>query len=71
MSFVAGYHPEVLGEYSGPASSRSDGSLALGLLSLLGILLVLHVDFGSLRLVALVALHDPVRARSAASPRCS
>ena len=33
--------------------------LALGALSLLGILLVLHVDFGSVRLVALVALTIP------------
>jgi Cu/Ag efflux pump CusA len=58
VTFDAGYHPEVLGEYA--ARERSQNRLlALGALSLLGILLVLHVDFGSVRLVALVALTIP------------
>ncbi len=58
ISFDAGYHPEVLGEYKARAESQNR-LLALGALSLLGILLVLHVDFGSVRLVALVALTIP------------
>ena len=58
IPFGAGYHPEVLGEYKARAESQSR-LLALGALSLLGILLVLHVDFGSGRLVALVALTIP------------
>ena len=58
IPFDAGYHPEVLGEYKARAESQNR-LLALGALSLLGILLVLHVDFGSGRLVALVALTIP------------
>jgi Cu/Ag efflux pump CusA len=58
IPFDAGYHPEVLGEYKARAESQNR-LLALGALSLLGILLVLHVDFGSARLVALVALTIP------------
>ena len=58
IPFDAGYHPEVLGEYKARAESQNR-LLALGGLSLLGILLVLHVDFGSARLVALVALTIP------------
>ncbi len=58
VPFAAGYHPEVLGEYKARAESQNR-LLALGALSLLGILLVLHVDFGSVRLVALVALTIP------------
>ncbi|HUU34081.1 MAG TPA: efflux RND transporter permease subunit, partial [Vicinamibacterales bacterium] len=58
IPFDAGYHPEVLGEYQARAESQNR-LLALGALSLLGILLVLHVDFGSVRLVALVALTIP------------
>lgn len=58
IPFDAGYHPEVLGEYKARAESQNR-LLALGTLSLLGILLVLHVDFGSVRLVALVALTIP------------
>jgi Cu/Ag efflux pump CusA len=58
ISFSEGYHPEVLGEYAERAASQNR-LLALGALSLLGVLLVLHVDFGSARLVALVALTLP------------
>lgn len=58
VPFAAGYHPEVLGEYKARAESQNR-LLMLGALSLLGILLVLHVDFGSTRLVALVALTIP------------
>ena len=48
----------MLGEYRARAESQRR-LLALGALSLLGILLVLHIDFGSGRLVALVALTIP------------
>ena len=58
VPFASGYHPELLGEYAAREESRRR-LLALGFLSLLGILLVLHVDFGSARLVALVALTIP------------
>ncbi|MEO5818973.1 MAG: efflux RND transporter permease subunit [Vicinamibacteraceae bacterium] len=58
IPFDAGYHPEVLGEYRARAESQRR-LLALGAVSLLGILLVLHVDFGSARLVVLVALTIP------------
>ena len=58
VTFPEGYHAEVLGEYAAREESQNR-LLALGLLSLLGILLVLHVDFGSARLVSLVALTLP------------
>ncbi|HEY7499264.1 MAG TPA: efflux RND transporter permease subunit [Vicinamibacterales bacterium] len=58
VTFGAGYHPEILGEYAARAESQRR-LLALGFLSLVGILLVLHIDFGSGRLVALVALTIP------------
>jgi CzcA family heavy metal efflux pump len=58
VSFDAGYHAEVLGEYAARGASERR-LLLLGTVSLLCILLVLHVDFGSLRMVALVALTIP------------
>ena len=58
VKFPEGYHAEILGEYAAREESQNR-LLALGLLSLLGILLVLHVDFGSARLVSLVALTLP------------
>ncbi len=58
MTFPEGYHAEVLGEYAAREASQNR-LLAIGFLSLLGILLVLHVDFGSVRLVAMVALTLP------------
>ena len=58
IPFATGYHPEVLGEYAAREQSQRR-LLALGALSLLGILLVLHVDFGSARMVALIALTIP------------
>ncbi|HET7697563.1 MAG TPA: efflux RND transporter permease subunit [Vicinamibacterales bacterium] len=58
VPFKAGYHAEVLGEFAAREASQRR-LLMLGLLSLLGILLVLHADFGSGRLVALVALTLP------------
>ena len=58
VQFPEGYHAEVLGEYAAREESQNR-LLALGLLSLLGILLVLHADFSSARLVSLVALTLP------------
>jgi CzcA family heavy metal efflux pump len=58
VTFPEGYHAEVLGEYAARAASQNR-LLAIGFLSLLGILLVLHVDFGSARLVAMVAMTLP------------
>ncbi len=58
VPFDTGYHPEILGEYAAREQSQNR-LLALGALSLLGILLVLHVDFGSARMVALIALTIP------------
>jgi CzcA family heavy metal efflux pump len=58
VTFPEGYHAEVLGEYAAREASQNR-LLAIGALSLLCILLILHVDFGSGRLVALVALTLP------------
>jgi CzcA family heavy metal efflux pump len=58
VAFDPGYHPEVLGEYAARAASQRR-LLALGAVSLFCILLVLHVDFGSVRMVALIALTIP------------
>ncbi len=58
VAFDAGYHPAVLGEYAErEASSRR--LLQLALLSVVGILLVLHADFQSLRLSLLVFVSLP------------
>ncbi len=58
LSFERGYHPEFLGEYAARQQSRNR-LLALSGLSLLGILLLLHADFRSPRLVALVFVSIP------------
>ena len=58
VSFDEGYHPEVLGEYAARAESRNR-LLALSAVSLLGIVLVLYIDFGSARLTALVLFTLP------------
>src|SRR5205807_9604319 len=50
--------PEFLGEYAAREESRQR-LLALSALSLLGILLIIHSDFRSMRLTALVALTLP------------
>lgn len=49
----AGYHPEFLGEYAAQRES-SRRLLWLSLLALAGIFLILHADFGTLRLATLV-----------------
>ncbi|MGA9769981.1 MAG: efflux RND transporter permease subunit [Blastocatellia bacterium] len=58
LSFDRGYHPEFLGEYAARQQSRNR-LLALAGLSLLGILLLLHADFRSPRLVALIFVSLP------------
>ena len=58
IPFDEGYHAEVLGEYAAQAASRNR-LLAIGAVALLGILLVLHIDFGSGRVVGLLALTLP------------
>src|SRR5262249_60007191 len=78
LDFPREYHPEFLGEYAAREESRRR-LMALAGLSLLGILLIIHADFRSLRLTALVALTlpfaliggvvGPVLARAVPSPR--
>ena len=58
LSFERGYHPEFLGEYAARQQSRNR-LFALSALALLGILLLLHADFRSPRLVALVFVSLP------------
>ncbi len=58
LDFPQGYHPEFLGEYAARAESQQR-LFALAGLSLLGILLLLHVDFRSWRLTAIVFLTIP------------
>ena len=53
LPFAAGYHPEFLGEYAAQRES-SRRLLSLSLLAMLGIFLILHADFGSMRLAVLV-----------------
>lgn len=58
LPFDRGYHPEFLGEYAAREESRRR-LLALTALSLIGVLLLLHVDFQSWRLTLLVFLTIP------------
>ncbi|HPA17782.1 MAG TPA: efflux RND transporter permease subunit [Verrucomicrobiae bacterium] len=58
LSFDRGYHPEFLGEYAARQESQRR-LLALTGLALLGILVLLHLDFRSWRLTLLVALTLP------------
>ncbi len=58
VSFERGYHPEVLGEFAALQASQNR-LLALGGVALLGILLILYLDFQSLRLTLLVCLTIP------------
>lgn len=58
IPFDRGYHPEFLGEYA--ARQASERRLfSLGAVSLIGILLILYVDFQSIRLTLMVALTIP------------
>jgi CzcA family heavy metal efflux pump len=58
LSFDRGYHPEFLGEYAARQQSQNR-LLALAGFSLLGILLLLHADFRSPRLVGLIFVSLP------------
>jgi CzcA family heavy metal efflux pump len=58
LSFERGYHPEFLGEYAARQESKNR-LLALSALAFLGIVLLLHADFRSPRLVALVVVSLP------------
>jgi len=53
LSFGRGYHPEFLGEYAARAEAGRR-LLSFAALSLAGILLILYVDFRSVRLTALI-----------------
>jgi Cu/Ag efflux pump CusA len=55
LQFATGYHPEFLGEYAARQQSSRRLS-ALSLLSLVGIVLLLHMDFRSWQLTSLVCL---------------
>ncbi|SIO38563.1 heavy metal efflux pump, CzcA family [Singulisphaera sp. GP187] len=58
LSFEREYHPEFLGEYAAREESRQR-LLALSALSLIGVLLIIHSDFRTIRLTALVFLTLP------------
>ncbi|HEV7734263.1 MAG TPA: efflux RND transporter permease subunit, partial [Candidatus Binatia bacterium] len=58
LSFPVGYHPEFLGEYTARQESRQR-LLFLGGMALLGIVVLLHVEFQSWRLTWLVLLTLP------------
>jgi CzcA family heavy metal efflux pump len=58
LDFPREYHPEFLGEYAAREESRQR-LMALAALSLLGVLLIIHSDFRTLRLTALVFLTLP------------
>jgi CzcA family heavy metal efflux pump len=58
LSFDRGYHPEFLGEYAARQAARNR-LLGLSAVALVGILLLLHADFRSLRLVGLIAVSLP------------
>jgi CzcA family heavy metal efflux pump len=58
MQFDRGYYPELLGEYAALQQSQRE-LITLGGLCLLGILLLVWLEFRSLRLTALIALSLP------------
>ena len=58
VNFGEGYYPEFLGEYAEAAAARRR-LLGMSVVSLLGILVLLHIDFQSMRLVLLVFLALP------------
>lgn len=58
VHFDPGYHPELLGEFAARQASQQR-LLALAALSLIGILIVLHADFRSASLTALVFVSLP------------
>src|SRR5262249_52030977 len=58
IAFDREYHPEILGEYAARQESRRRLAI-LSVLSLLGILIILHADFKSMRLALLVVASLP------------
>lgn len=58
VKFDTGYHPELLGEYAAQQTSK-DRILMFSVISLIGIILILHADFRSLRLTLLILLSLP------------
>ena len=58
MKFEPGYYPEFLGEYAALQASQRQ-LLFLGGLSLIGILLLIWLEFRSLRITALIGLSLP------------
>jgi CzcA family heavy metal efflux pump len=58
VNFESGYHPEFLGEYAERQASRKK-LIWLSALSILGILVLLQVDFQSTRLMCLVGFTLP------------
>jgi CzcA family heavy metal efflux pump len=58
LAFDREYHPEFLGEFAAREESRQR-LMALAALSLLGVLLIIHADFRTVRLSALVFLTLP------------
>ena len=58
IPFESGYHPEFLGEYAAQEASRNR-LITLSIMAVIGIFLILHVSFGSVRLSLLVFLGLP------------
>ncbi len=58
LPFDRGYHPEFLGEYTARQQSQNQ-LFALSAISLIGMVLILYIDFQSLRLTMIVALTIP------------
>jgi Cu/Ag efflux pump CusA len=58
LDFATGYHPEVLGEWR-EQREATGRIMVLTVLSILGIFLILHADFQSVRLALLVLLSLP------------
>jgi Cu/Ag efflux pump CusA len=58
LTFERGYHPEILGEYAARQQARNR-LFGAGLLSVLGIVLILYSDFQSVRIALLLTLSLP------------
>lgn len=58
LPFDRGYHPEFLGEYAARQASQNR-LFALGGVSLIGILLILYMDFQSVKLTMMVCVTIP------------
>lgn len=58
VPFDKGYHPELLGEYAAQQASK-DRIMLFSFISLIGIIIILHADFRSIRLMLLILLSLP------------